>query len=676
MLNLYVVGLLTLFYFALSGSTIAAYIFSKSNIALKDPTFVLFSFSIISAFFISSLAVVWSFGVFGSDKYILVYFLVTVLISMIILKGNFKLVIATWKLIRIKSLLFIMLIPFLPAVLSKTFAESATKIKTVVGAGQDVTQNMMAALMQRDYGQTFNEVQSRFFNSVHETSSYSAYMHLWELPSMREQATVDYLIYGTRWGLTIPYSQLLRINPDFIISMQGICSVVGLTLGLIVLIGLLNILIEKISNVLLIATAIISCSATLFIVYNGGLAQLFALPASIAVIFTFILITSLDYKDNHEIYTLNLYKVLFLMSIFSLMVTYTEALLFMVIWLLLSVVVLLVFRSKSSILSIILKTKFLLLTYFLMALPFILAVIPSIRIRLKGSIGTGFNLALWPFPSEILGIGNPWSVMAGIGAQRSNISILVGVLISAYIFYLTAKSLFAKTLSQKRIAIVVLAAYLAILLLSLNVIIQGSKSNYIYVKTGSYMLPLFLFAIFIGKTNKSKKIIENNLLAYSILIIILSSTAHFLTNVNKVTEFTIFSKVTEIFGDAQVQSELEEYNYLTVYRTASSTYGILGDIKWISKAPNDINLQSVINKEIRVICNSDPTCGAGKKLILDSALSKYGFSVYEVPYTTKEFSLLSPLERYNKTFELTGEKPFVVPKRFIGGNPLFTPEGK
>jgi hypothetical protein len=677
MLTLYLVAVVTLFFLAINGSTVAAYTFNKTDIKAKDPTFILFSFSIISAFFISSLAVVWSFGVFGSDNYIFIYFLITILTSIIILKGNFRVVINTWKLVKLRSLFLLTLIPALPAVLSSTFAESATKIKTVVGVGQDTTQNMMAALMQREYGQTFSQAQSHFFNSVNETSSFGAYMHLWELPSMREQATVDYLIYGTRWGLTIPYAQILRIKNDLVISMQGLCSVIGLTLGIIVLIGLINILINKISSVFLISVSIISCSLTLYIVYNGGLAQLFALPASIGLIFTFLMIILFDYKEDHEIATLKVYKFLFFISIFSLMVTYTEALIVMAFWILISIILLLIFKQKASILNLIKNTKSLILIYILISIPFIIAVIPSVRIRLKGSAGTGFNFSLWPFPSEIFGIGNPWSVPLGIGIQRSSISILIGVLTTGYIAYLTIKNFLDKSLSQKRIAILVFASYFTIFFLSMNAILQGSKSNYIYVKSASYMLPLLIFAIYNAKTNKVKKIIDGNLLSYFILILILGSTAHYLLNIKKETQFSIFSKTAEIFYDPQAQIELANYNYLTVYRPSSSSYGVLGDIKWISKAPNDIDLAAVINNEIRVICNNgDPLCGVDKKIISDSALSKYGFSVYEVPYSTKEFSMLSPLERYNKTFELVGQTPFEVPKRFLGGNPLFTPEGK
>ena len=677
MLTLYLVAVVTLFFLAISGSTIAAYAFSKTNIDVKDPTFILFAFSIISSFFISSLAVVWSFGVFGSDNYIFIYFLIVILTSIIILKSNFKVFINTWKLVKLRGLLLITLIPALPAVLSSTFAESATKIKTVVGVGQDTTQNMMAALMQRDYGQTFSQAQTHFFNSVHETTSFNAYMHLWELPSMREQATVDYLIYGTRWGLTIPYAQLLRIKNDLVISMQGLCSVIGLTLGFVVLIGLVNILISKISNVFLIAISIISCSLSLYIVYNGGLAQLFALPASIGLIFTFLMIILLDYKEDHAIASLKIYKFLFFISIFSLMVTYTESLIVMSVWMFISIIFLLIFKCKSSILNLIKNTRSLILLFVLISIPFIIAVIPSIRIRLKGSAGTGFNFTLWPFPSEIFGIGNPWSVPIGAGVQRSSISILVGVLASVYLIYLTIKNFMDKTLSQKKIAILVLASYFTVFLLSMNVILQGSKSNYIYVKSASYMLPLFIFAIYSSKTNKVKKIIDSNFISYFILIIILGSSTHYLVNIKKETQFSIFSKTSEIFNDPQAQIELNKYNYLTVYRPSSSTLGVLSDVKWISKAPNDMNLESVINNEIRVICNNgDPLCGVNKKIITDSALAKYGFSVYEAPYSTKEFSMLSPLERYNKTFELVGETPFEIPKRFLGGNPLFTLEGK
>jgi len=63
-------------------------------------------------------------------------------------------------------------------------------------------------------------------------------------------------------------------------------------------------------------------------------------------------------------------------------------------------------------------------------------------------------------------------------------------------------------------------------------------------------------------------------------------------------------------------------------------------------------------------------------LIKNSTLSKYGISTYYNSYTTEEFSKLSPKERYDKSFEVVGQKPFPIPKRFLGGSPVFTPKGK
>jgi hypothetical protein len=213
--------------------------------------------------------------------------------------------------------------------------------------------------------------------------------------------------------------------------------------------------------------------------------------------------------------------------------------------------------------------------------------------------------------------------------------------------------------------------------LSLNVLLQGSKSNYIYVKSFTYLIPLLIFGIFYSYTLKGKKIIDDKFYSFLIVSALLTSTTNYLININKASTFALDSSISSIITDEAAQKELEDFNYLTAYRPVSTAFGVFGNVHWISKAPNDIILTSRSDRQIRIICiTGDPECGVGSELIKNSTLSKYGISTYYNSYTTEEFSKLSPRERYDKSFELVGQEPFPIPKRFLGGSPVFTPKGK
>lgn len=661
--------------FSISGSVISSYILSKINIDLRDPTYLLFSLTILSGLFISSLATVWSFGVFGSDYYLLIFLIITLLTFVTLVKKEIRLMYMIWKSIRIKSLLFIFSVIILSVTLSSNFIESFTKVRTVVGTGTDITQNMMAALIQRDYGQTYLQFQNQFFKSINETTSFDAYLRMLQLPSMREQAGVDYLIYGTRWGLTVPFAQFLKVKESLVFSMQGITISLGIAMGIIVMIGLLNLFIGRIYKCVVISVCAFSCSSFLFTVYNGGLAQVFVAPAMVAFVLSLLYLMTVknsNTKKDSDDFGL---KIVLMLSTFIMLVTYAEALMVLVLWLIISLAALILFKRRTIVFSLIKKIKFLSIIFVILSLPFIYPLIASFKIRRLGSIGTGFSYSSWPFPSEVLGIGGPWADTQG--ALKSNISILIGIIVSLLLLFLVLNNLRPNFREQINFNILIISGYLTIACLSLNVLFQGSTSNYIYVKSFTYLIPLLIFGVFYSYTLKGKKVIDDKFYSFLILAALLTSTTNYLIKINKGSTFAIKSSISRILTDVAAQKELENFNYLTVYRPVSTVFGVFGDVHWISKAPNDIILTSRSDRQIRIICvTGDPECGVGSELIKNSTLSKYGISTYYSSYTTEEFSKLSPIERYGKSFELVGQKPFPIPKRFLGGSPVFTPKGK
>jgi hypothetical protein len=100
----------------------------------------------------------------------------------------------------------------------------------------------------------------------------------------------------------------------------------------------------------------------------------------------------------------------------------------------------------------------------------------------------------------------------------------------------------------------------------------------------------------------------------------------------------------------------------------------VGDVHWVSKAPNDQRLDSRLNNEMRIICfAADTVCVPKTPEIQVPSLNKFGFRVFQSPITTQQFAALAPRERYYAAMDAVGQARFEVPERFIGGNPLLKP---
>ena len=111
-------------------------------------------------------------------------------------------------------------------------------------------------------------------------------MDLYRYPSFRDQAGFDYLVFGTRWGLSVPYSQILRFFGDkATIWETGVVLLVALITLSMMVFGLFSLFSK--SSVAATATALIcvSNSALLVQYFNGGLSQVWSI-AGILGLFT------------------------------------------------------------------------------------------------------------------------------------------------------------------------------------------------------------------------------------------------------------------------------------------------------------------------------------------------------------------------------------------------------
>ncbi len=135
---------------------------------------------------------------------------------------------------------------------------------------------------------------------------------------------------------------------------------------------------------------------------------------------------------------------------------------------------------------------------------------------------------------------------------------------------------------------------------------------------------------------------------------------------------TIPYEFSTMIENRELQERITKFNYLTPYILSANFLGVLADTHWISKAPNDIKLDTRINNELRLICFSkDPNCKPNSNRIVDLELESYGLFQYESPITSRDFAKLSPLDRYRVSFEVFGIPPQEIPERFVGGNPYY-----
>ena len=639
-------------------------------------------FSIGIGFAISSIAAAWAFGLFGADNYLftLIGLAVASMALLLIPKVRKSLAIlrefTRWDFLLLS-------IPFITAFYSRPYWGGATGLRISAGSGPDIPQNFMTALAQPRVGSTWSQGRDNFLNFLGDKNLNEAIYHLYQLPSMQQQAGVDYLIYGTRWGFSIPFAQLLRIDPTYIIAGQGITIAVGLAaLGLIIFAISRLIFVGQVLPFLL-TVASISSAPMMIQVFNGGMAQAWALPG-IAILSAVLLLT-IHLKSKDEL-TPAAFRALVALSGFGWLanaVTYIDSSMTLAAVFAITIIFLALFGRHALSFSLA-KTLFLGgIAAGIIVAPYTYAAMSTMSIRLKLASGTGILFNHWPLPSEMLGVINMWTGVAG--TPRDPIVLLIGILFSVAIIWLVVKGLFSKVTWDKSLSILGLSILIICGAVALWAKNTSLSSNYSYVKVATYVTPLLLLIIGtkispnLGiKTPKSKKKAPpswlNMLTPIACVAILVASTIQINSQLLKKQEFSFPSGMAQILNDEAAQAELTNYNYLTSYRSLSNVLGFLGNTHWVGKAPNDILLTTRMDRQMRIICFSIDTLCTPKTPQIDSpALARYSIKVFESPITTPEYAALKPLDRFHAAMDAVGQPRFEVPDRFVGGNPLLKP---
>ena len=638
--------------------------------------------SIGVGFAASSVAAAWAFGLFGADNYLAVFVALTVFSFGLLIVPKFRKSLTVWKEFgRWDALL--LLLPFITAFYSKPYWTGATALKITAGSGPDIPQNLMTVLAQPGVGSTWSQGRDNFLAFLGDKNLGEAIYHLYQLPSMQQQAGFDYLIYGTRWGLSIPFAQILRLDRSFLIVGQGLTISAGIAaLGLIIY-AFSRLVFERYSLSFLLLLASISSAPIMVQVFNGGMAQAWALPG--IGLLSAVLLLTLYLKTRDEL-TPTVFKGLVALSAFGWLanaITYIDSSMTLAAVFAISAIFLAILAKRDLSLSVV-KTIFIGgVLAAIVAAPYTYAAMTTMSIRLKLASGTGFLFNYWPLPSEMLGVINIWTGKAG--APRDPAIMLVGVLLSAGIIWMVLRGLRSKIAWDRSVSILGLSIIIVCAAVAFWAKNTSLGSNYSYVKVATYVGPLFI--LIIGERmsqNLKVKRAKNSkndtpywlrmVTPVFFVVIMVGSVVAANSGLVKQQEFSYPSEMTAILNDEAAQAELSNYNYLTTYRALSNVLGFIGDTHWVGKAPNDILLETRMNNEMRIICFvGDTACAPKTPEITGNILNKYSLRIYQSPITTAEYAALKPLDRFYADMDAVGQARFDVPDRFVGGNPLLKP---
>lgn len=633
-------------------------------------------------FAFSAIASSWAFGVFGADSYI--FLIIFLFIFSLFLLGNSYVrgSLALWREFnRFDS--FLVALPFLTAFLSKPYWDGMAKLRLAGGGGPDIPQNLMTVLSQPKIGSTWFEAKANFLSILGDKNLGEAIYHLFQLPSMQQQAGYDYLVYGTRWGLSIPFAQVLRIDPSLLVIEQAMTISVGLTALALIMYSFSRLVFVRFSLSYMLLIATVSSAPLVVQIFNGGMAQAWALPGIGLLSFAFLL--TLMLKTKSELTPVAV-KGLVALSCFGWLanaVTYIDSSMTLAAVFLVSILFLALFTNRDISISLAKTTFYGGLLAAIVVTPYSFAAISTMSIRLKLASGTGIIFDHWPLPSEMLGLINIWTGEAG--KSRDPLIMLLSILFSVAIIATVLRGIPSKNLWDRSVSLLGLSILLVCGAIALWASQTSLGSNYSYVKVATYVTPLFMLVIGermsenlkSGRARNTKNDTPYALRMVSpvflVSIMVLSvGTAN--SGLIKKSEFTFPSSMTKILSNDEAQDELSKYNYLTTYRALSNVLGFVGDVHWVSKAPNDQRLESRMKNQMRIICFvGDNACLPKTQELSVPSLNKYGLRVYESPISSAQFAALKPLDRYYAAMDAVGQARFEVPERFIGGNPLLKP---
>ena len=660
------VVLAIVFILLIAGLPLALLFFGDINGDKNHDAITIFAIALVIGYGISAFSSATAYGITGINTYIPILLLVTALNWILLLRSKLSILIYRNKFQLSDFMIFI------PILLSVYFSSSQwsslTKPIIKVGIGPDVSQNLMAAQNADKVGSNWFEALTSIKRFLGVDSFDQAAMNQFRVPSVKDVASYDYLVFGGRWGVTIPFNQVSKIlGPQSVIWETSIILCLALVSIAVIFFAIGKILKLSVWVSTILATLLVANSTQLYQFLNGGLSQLIGTVSIAGLLMSYLMILQNEESNLGKFNNKGIF-VLSLCSWLGSIVTYIDSV-FVVASTLLFSSMLMIFLKKHKLGQLV---KYFYLPGFLALIlspVFTYANILSFKLRIQAASGTGFYSYRWNIPSEQFGFINTYS-----SSQVSDQTKLLSVIIFLVIVF-TISYDFYKSNSEREISTITLGALVIIGIGLLSSLMSNQKSSYIYEKVSLYVAPLILtnLCVVLSKKNKTNKLNIRPKILYLLLATSLSSGIHFQeTYFKNVMTAMIPNDLGNLVRNKQLQKELSTYNYLIPYRQEYNYMGLLGAAFWISKAPNDFILTNRQNNELRLICFAlDSGCKPSTQRILNKDLDFYGIYQYESPITTEQFSKLSIDEKYNVNFDVFGLPREVVPDKFKGGNPYF-----
>ena len=550
-------------------------------------------------------------------------------------------------------------------------------IKPAFNAGKspDTSQNILAAQSIQNFGGTWFDFRDQLFSTVSVTNLQDAFLNVFRAPSVTDVAGYDYLLFGGRWGLTIPFAKLNQFLDDQIVLFEfGIVLIVSLTIITFISYTIGKMFLGgKLISLIFPLSAIFNCAA-MYQFFEGGMSQLLGSVGIFVVALTLTISLQRNSSDAAQVNS----KLLWFSGFFGWIImatVYVDAAFIVIVTLILYflIYVLITRKIESDFLSFLVSPG---IVAMLTVPVFSYSIISGLGLRAEAATGTGTGLNFWPTPAQLIGVTD------GFSNPNSNLSMAWSV-VSMILSLALLGSLWFGFKNRIHEFSALLLSSLTILSIGFLVSFFGREStNYIYIKIGAYLAPFILIGFFallskLEIANRSSRKTLNGtkiLVAFSTIIVLSGSVASY--SINK-SSFLIVNAYKDLVSNSSMQSYLSSFNYLMPYKPEYNFLTVFGAEYWISKAPNDMILDSRMGNQLRLICyTTDQDCKPKTAPIQNKKLQNFGIQEYESPISMEDFKEASILDRYNIGTDVFGMQRLVIPTKFLGGNPYFKTRSK
>jgi hypothetical protein len=669
-LNIILLSTLIISIFIIAGIPLAAMTFLNKSNDEKIEMPIFFAISLVLGFGIWAFSASIAYSFLGINKFFIILIAIITLLWVVLLVAFRKKI----HLPKNNNNYIYIVISFF--VLSLYFAKSQwnSALKPIIhsGIGPDVSQNLLAAFNSRNIGNTWIESSHNLMSMLNANNLNQAALDFFHQPSISNIASYDYLTYGGRWGLTVSFGQIIRLfGPQAVMWEIGTILFITLFSSLIVVFGATRIFVKSNFTSFLISISVVINGGLINAYFNGGLSQAFGSIANIGILIVLILIFAEDSYLKNSSQKIGVIS-LAVMAWVASAVTYLESTIVIVILLSILVVILLITNKQFAFRV----CKYLFIPGIVAAaiMPvFLYSILASLSYRINANTGTGVGTGVWKLPTQNLGFFSTYSTFS---EPESAFLTTVSVLIILFISYVLLNAFRKKNVLNKTMGTLLLASLFTILAGFLLGYFSKNKSTYIYNKISTYTAAFVIFALLISIYNLWGKL--NSVIAIGVVATITMSSAFYVeSQFSSSRDYATIlpTEYSKLLNDNNLREYLEQKNYILPYKPAYNFAGLLGAKYWISKAPNDfdLNIDSRMNKELALLCFiGENICNPKTPKInnkYSSELAKYGIVEYESTLSTLEYSKLTIQERYDYAFDVMGTIKGKIPDKYMGGNP-------